>query len=287
LLLAPKAKGNIRVSPTGRIEAYIKTRVGHDLNHVEVGYMVVERDPVLAILSGLPDSPDISFSAVLHSLAASQRLAGLVVRDPYHSISDPERLVLMGEYLKAKKILLIDRDGTINEKAGKGEYITRWQQFKWIPQTREALVRLAADGFKFIVITNQAGIARKMIEPVALEAIHQRMTKELAETGVEVLKIFISPDHWDDNSFMRKPAPGMFFQAAREFNLRMDHTLYVGDDERDCIAAWNAGCGMVYLTDQAKMPDLENCPQPFSHAGTLLEKVEEIKMTYSLWEQHV
>jgi histidinol-phosphate phosphatase family protein len=287
LLLAPKVSGNIRVSSTGRIEAYIKTRIGHELSYVEVGYMVVERDQVLTLFSSLPGYPDISFSAVLQSLAASQRLAGLVVRDPYHSISDPERLALMGKYLKVKKILLIDRDGTINEKVGKGEYITSWDQFRWVAQTREALIKLAAGGFKFIVITNQAGIARKMIEPEALEEIHQRMTRELAEVGVEVLKTFVSPHHWDENSFMRKPAPGMFFQAAKEFNLRMDRSLYVGDDDRDCIAAWNAGCGMVYLTDQVNMPDIENCPQPFFHAKILLEKVEAIKKTYSLWEQHI
>ena len=285
LLLAPKAKGNIRVSSTGHIEAYIKTRIGDDLNHVEVGYMLVERVPTLATFSGLPGHPDISFSAVLQSLGTSRRIAGLVVRDPYHSISDPERLALMGEYLKVKKILLIDRDGTINEKAGKGEYITSWQKFKWIPQTREALVKLAADEFKFIIITNQAGIARKMIKPEALEEIHQKMTIELAEDGVEVLKTFVSAHHWHENSFMRKPAPGMFFQAAKNFNLRMDRTLYVGDDERDCTAAWNAGCGMVYLTDE--VPKFENYPHIFYHGRTLLDKVEEIKRTYSLWEQHV
>ena len=287
LLLAPKAKGNIRVSSTGKIEAYVKTRIGHDLNYVEVGYMIVERSPVLELFSGLSDYPDISFSAVLELLAASLGRAGLVVRDPYHSISDPERLALMDEYLKFKKILLIDRDGTINEKAEKGKYITDWGQFRWVSQTRKALVRLAADGFKFIVITNQAGISRKMIKSEDLEEIHQKMKIELAKDGVDVLKIFMSPHHWEEMSFMRKPAPGMFFQVTKEFNLRIDRTLYVGDDERDCAAAWNAGSGMVYLTDEVKMPNLENYPQPFFYGRTLLDKIEEIKEIYSFWEQRL
>ena len=141
-------------------------------------------------------------------------------------------LIHSSYYLRVKKILLIDRDGTINEKADQGEYISNWSQFRWLPDTREGLRELAEDGFKFIVITNQAGIARKKVEPKALEEIHQKMTKELAEEGIHVLKIYVSPHHWDENSFMRKPAPGMFFQAAKDFNLRMDRTLYVGDDER-------------------------------------------------------
>ena len=67
----------------------------------------------------------------------------------------------------------------------------------------------------------------------------------------------------------------------------MDRCLYVGDDERDCEAAWNAGCGIVYLTNEIQMPNLENVPKPFFHAKTLLEKVEEIKKYYSFSAQPV
>ena len=285
LLLAPKAKGNIRVSDQGRIQAYDKTRRGVGFDYVEIGYMVIDREEILKYFPSFTGFPDFSFSALLQKLAQEQEIAGLVVHDAYHSISDPERLALMREYLKPKKILLVDRDGTINEKASKARYVTRWDQFRWVPETRTALVELAAEGFQFIVITNQAGIARKMIEPGALEEIHQRMTEELAEDGVDVLKVFMCPHHWDEKSFMRKPAPGMFFQAAKEFHLRMDRCLYVGDDERDCEAAWNAGCGIVYLTNEAKLPNLENYPRPFFLAKTLPEKVEEIKGYYSLLEQ--
>ena len=287
LLLAPKRNGNIRVSSTGRVDAYVKTRIGQDLNHVEIGYMIVERDSVLSILSELPGNRDFSFSEVLQSLVASQKLAGLVIDDPYHSISDPKRHKLMCDYLRVKKILLIDRDGTINEKADQGEYISNWSQFRWLPDTLEGLRELAKDGFKFIVITNQAGIARKKVEPNALEEIHQKMTKKLAEEGIHVLKIYVSPHHWDENSFMRKPAPGMFFQAAKDFNLRMDRTLYVGDDKRDCIAASNAGCGMVYLPNVNEIESQigEKLPEIFFQGKTLLDKTAEIKACYSFWEE--
>jgi histidinol-phosphate phosphatase family protein len=287
LLLAPKLKGNIKVSVEGRIQAYDKTRNGEGFDFVEVGYMVVERDEILNDFTSYPDFPDFSFSAVLQKLAQQQKIAGLVVLDAYHSISDIERLALLCDYLRPKKILLIDRDGTMNEKARRGEYITNWNQFKWIPETREALIKLSAVGFKFIVITNQAGIARKMLDPEALEDIHQKMIADLAGVGVEVLKVYMCPDHWDDNSFMRKPAPGMFFQAAKEFNLRMDRCLYVGDDERDCQAAANAGCGMVYLTSDGLSPKLEAFPNSFFMSKTLQDSVDHIRETYHGWESRV
>lgn len=287
LLLAPKAKGNIKVSEDGRIQAYDKHRIGVGFDFVEIGYMAVERDSFFADFPSCEGFPDFSLSALIQIYAQQQLLGGLIVRDPYHSISDPQRLMLTCEYLKPKKILLIDRDGTINEKTSKGEYITSWKQFKWISSTRQALKILAADGFKFIVITNQAGIARKMIEPNTLEEIHQEMTRELLVDGIEVLKVYVSPHHWDENSFMRKPSPGMFFQAAKEFNLRMDRVMYVGDDDRDCLAAANAGCGMVYLTaeDEVKRDQHAGYPEVLFQGPSLLDHIDNIRGYYSLWEQ--
>ena len=285
LLLAPKLKGNIRVAPDGRIESYDKERNGEGFNYVEVGYMLIERDQVLADLSSIAGFPDVNFSVLLHLYAAQSKIAGLVVRDPYHSISDPERLALMNEYLKPKRILLIDRDGTINRKATAGEYITSWDDFEWISDNRQAMCELSQDGFSFIIITNQAGIARNMLTYEELETIHENMVRDLAADGIEILKIYVSPHHWDENSFMRKPAPGMFFQAAQEFCLRMDRCLYIGDDVRDCQAAGNAGCGMVYLTEEDDIPELSELPHPILAGRTLNEAVPFIRQVYRLWEE--
>lgn len=284
LLLSPKRRGNIRVSDAGRIEAYDKTRSGKGLDYVEVGYMLIERDLVLDDFPSHQAFPDFNFSTLLQRFAEQSRIAGLVVLDPYHSISDPDRLGLMCEYLKPKRILLIDRDGTINKKAPQGQYITTWSRFEWISGARQAMKSLAKSGFRFIVITNQAGIARKMIDPDDLEEIHRNMTKELTDDGVTVLKVYVSPHHWEENSFMRKPSPGMFFQAARDFNLRMDRCLYVGDDERDCQAASNAGCGMVFVSDETKKPLLEEYPIPYLSATRLQDTVDQIRDIYLGWE---
>lgn len=284
LLLAPKAKGNIRVSSNGTINAYDKNRNGEGFDFVEVGYMLIRRDLVLEQFSTQPGFPNFNFSSVLKELASRSSIAGLPVLDPYHSISDPDRLQLMREYLKPKKILLIDRDGTINVKAPKGEYISNWGDFEWIPETRQAMKLLSEVGFKFIVITNQAGIARGMIDPVELEIIHKNMIAVLTSEGIQILKIYYCPDHWNDNSYMRKPSPGMFFQAAKDFKLRMDRCIYVGDDERDCQAAFNAGCGMVYVPNDGRKSSLSDNLRPYFSANSLLDVFEEIKNVYQGWE---
>ena len=119
LLITPKEKGNIKISEDGKIQAYDKDRIGKGFDYVEVGYMIVERETFFHDFSVFENFPDFNLSELLQHYAQDKKLGGLLVHDYYHSISDPKRLNKMCEYLKPKKILLIDRDGTLNKKAPK------------------------------------------------------------------------------------------------------------------------------------------------------------------------
>ncbi len=282
LLLAPKLKGNVKVT-AGAINAYDATRSSEGFEYAEVGYMLVNRDEVLEDLQRIRGFPNVSFSSLLEVYANSGRLSGLIVRDDYHSISDLNRLRLTSEYLAPKKIILIDRDGTINKKAAPGEYITNWQEFQWVEDTRLSMIELAKLGFEFIVITNQAGIARGIIRTQAIEDIHRRMVDSLSVDGVTVRAVYVSPHHWEDKSFDRKPAPGMFFQAARDHLFRLDQCFYVGDDERDCMAAANAGCGMVLISDDNMQNPIPEMPEPYIQVGSLSAAVPRILSQYQVW----
>ena len=85
----------------------------------------------------------------------------------------------MREYLKPKKIILIDRDGVINVKAPQGEYIEKWGAFEWIDDTIQSMEKLSCDGFSFIVITNQAGVSRGMVRIAELNKIHNCMIRRV------------------------------------------------------------------------------------------------------------
>ena len=76
----------------GTIDAYDRTRTSKGLDYVEVGYMLVDRDEILKDLQAIASFPNVSFSSLLERYAESGKLSGLIVRDPYHSISDPTRL---------------------------------------------------------------------------------------------------------------------------------------------------------------------------------------------------
>lgn len=282
LVLAPKEKGNISISKTGCIIAYNKNRGGEGFDYVEVGYMIIERSRVLEDFNSYLGFPDFNFSLVLQKFAGEGKLAGLTMRDPYHSISDPERWQRMCEYLMPKKILLIDRDGTINKKAPKGEYITSWDDFEFVPETYSAMKLLAMEGFQFIVITNQAGIARKKMSISDLESIHYRMLEKFKKDNINILKIYYSPHHWDEDSFMRKPQPGMFFQASSDFNLRLDKVIYIGDDIRDCTSGYNAGCSSIFLGEPQEIKSLSVEEMPIGSFDSMLNALDLIRDFYTI-----
>ena len=168
------------------------------------------------------DPSDCSFSKILQRMASKHQISAWIQPDSYHSISDPERWKRATEYLSFKKIILIDRDGVINKKASQGQYISKWEDFEWIKETRINMRALAKNGFKFIVITNQAGLARGMIDPEKLKVIHNNMKSELSDDGIEILDIYVCPHHWDDRCSCRKPNPGMFFQASQDYLFKLN-----------------------------------------------------------------
>lgn len=260
--LAPKANGNVQLAEDGLVGEYDSSRKGPDLGFVELGYMFCRKNELLGYLERLEGFPDIIFSKVLKTVASQGKLGGIVIRDPYHSIGDLERLEKARFYLQPKKILLIDRDGTINRKPPKGQYVGNWSDFEFLPDARQRLKELAGAGYRFIVITNQAGVARGMVDPVELASIHSKMVRAMAAEGIEILRVYVCPDHWETGSFRRKPNPGMFFEASYDFSLRLDETLYIGDDPRDCVAAANAGTKCVFIGDTAELAGLPETQKP-------------------------
>jgi histidinol-phosphate phosphatase family protein len=280
LLLAGKAKGNVKVDSDGRVVRYDPRRSEPGLDHVEIGYMIVERDQVLPELT----DPDISFSTVLQRLAGSANVVGMVTGDHYHSVSDPERWKLTEQYMRLKRIILIDREGTLNIRPPVATYISRWEDFQWNTGALEGLAALSDVGFSFILISNQAGIGRGLLTQEQVDAINHRVGEELNKRGVNLLACYVCPHHWDANCKCRKPAPGMFFQASRDFLLRLDRTVYIGDDPRDCQSAYNARALSVYVGKPSELYSIPAAERPTHTAPTILAAVPWIKWRFEAWD---
>lgn len=133
------------------------------------------------------------------------------------------------------KIVILDRDGVINEDSP--DYIKSVAEWRAIPGSLEAIAKLCQSGFRVFVASNQSGLGRGLFDYDAFAAINERMQKQLAELGGRIDGVFFAPDHPDQASAMRKPAPGMLLDLARRLNLNLEWVPVVGDSLRDIEAA--------------------------------------------------
>lgn len=136
--------------------------------------------------------------------------------------------------------VFVDRDGTLIRER---EYLSDPADVELLPGAIEALSAFAAAGYAIIVVTNQSGIGRGYYEEEAYRQVKAEVERRLAAGGVRVRGTYHCPHHPDFTGpcDCRKPASGLFRQAAREHDLDLERSIYVGDRLRDVLPAEELG----------------------------------------------
>ncbi len=137
------------------------------------------------------------------------------------------------------ELVILDRDGVINQDSTR--YIRSPEEWVPIPGSLDAVARLNRAGFRVVIATNQAGIARRLFDIETLIRIHETMQHQLAEVGGHIDAIFICPCHPKDNCACRKPKPGMLLDISERLHVPLDKVAYIGDTLIDIQAARAAG----------------------------------------------
>jgi histidinol-phosphate phosphatase family protein len=143
--------------------------------------------------------------------------------------------------------LFLDRDGVLNEEIHDG-YVNEWMEFKFYPDTLEALQSLSHCFNRIVVVTNQRGLGKGITKPASLETIHQNMTHEIVQHGGRLDKIYFCPDI-DTNSYDRKPNPGMGMKAKADYpEIDFKRSIMVGNNLSDMLFGKNLGMYTVFIT---------------------------------------
>jgi D-glycero-D-manno-heptose 1,7-bisphosphate phosphatase len=141
--------------------------------------------------------------------------------------------------------VLVDRDGTLNEDRG---YIGRLDLIHLFPYSVEALRVLQQAGFRIVVVTNQAGVARGNFGEAFVHEAHAWLRGRFAAGGVHLDGIYHCPHHphgavpeFTKECDCRKPRPGMALQAARDLGLDLSRSFVIGDTWLDIGLANRVG----------------------------------------------
>lgn len=175
------------------------------------------------------------------------------------------------------KALFLDRDGTLLVEKG---YVTTVEDVEPLPGVAEALAAASAAGWKLIVATNQACVAKGLITEEELGAIHQRMVAMLGAEGAFLDGVYWCPHHPEGSvpefsveCSCRKPRGGLLEQAAAEHGLELSACAMVGDTLRDLEAARAVGArAILVLTGKGEATEKEAHGADFV-ARTLAEAV--------------
>jgi D-glycero-D-manno-heptose 1,7-bisphosphate phosphatase len=138
------------------------------------------------------------------------------------------------------KALFLDRDGVINIDHG---YVHRQENFDFMPGIFDFCRQFQEKGFLLFVITNQAGIARRMYTRQDFVKLTSWMITAFETEGITIKEVFYCPHHpsFDIDCDCRKPKPGMIKQACSRYKIDLQQSVLVGDKESDVAAGINAG----------------------------------------------
>ncbi|HWQ52552.1 MAG TPA: HAD-IIIA family hydrolase [Bryobacteraceae bacterium] len=246
------SRDSVRVNEDGWVTVYDRSRTAPRLRGVEISYAILTR-PVLEML---PTEDALFEEAIYPRLAAEGRLAGWVSDHRYYSVGSLERLPLTTEFFARRPAILLDRDGVLNRRPARACYVRRPEEFEWLPGALDGLRLLREQGYRVIVASNQAGVARGAMTAGDLDELERCIRSQAEVAGGGITAFYDCTHDWDAGCECRKPRPGLLFRAQREHHLDLTRTLYVGDDERDRMAAEAAGCRFAQVDENRSLLDI-------------------------------
>lgn len=174
------------------------------------------------------------------------------------------------------KVVLVDRDGVVNEDKI-GGYITRWEDFRWIPGSLEALARLSRAGFGIVLVSNQAGVGDGEFTQEELDRVNAGMLEVLGRSRVDVRGVYYCTHGVDAGCSCRKPETGLFERAWREVRFDRGATFFIGDKASDLAAGERFGMPTILVRTgygEAARRELGGAARPAFVAANLAEAAD-------------
>jgi len=172
-------------------------------------------------------------------------------------------------------LIILDRDGVINHDSD--DFIKSPAEWEPIEGSLEAIARLNHAGYRVVVITNQSGIARGLLDVDTLTRIHSKMRRMLAQVGGKIESILFCPHRPEDDCSCRKPKDGAYTELASRLRLNLTDVPAVGHTLQDIQAAQTVGARPILVkTGQGERTLREGIPDGVAVYDNLLAVVADL-----------
>lgn len=152
-----------------------------------------------------------------------------------------------------KRVLFIDRDGTIIVEPPLTYQVDSLEQIEFLPAVIRNLYFLRTKlDFEWALVTNQDGLGTAVYPQENFDAVQSKFLQILKNEGVEFDKIFIDKSFPEDNLPTRKPGTAMLNEYFKdEYDLA--GSFVIGDRTTDVELAKNLGCKAIFISDDDKI----------------------------------
>ena len=176
--------------------------------------------------------------------------------------------------------VFLDRDGTLIEEVG---YLDRLDRLELFPWSVDAVRLLNRAGFRVVVVTNQAGVARGFFDERFVAETHRLLEEKLAAGGARIDGYYYCPHHPDApleayrvKCGCRKPQPGMIRSAAKDLGIDVARSFVVGDRWLDMELAHASGAtGILVRTGYGQTQASKPPPPDGIRAAAVVDNLIE------------
>jgi imidazoleglycerol-phosphate dehydratase / histidinol-phosphatase len=170
-----------------------------------------------------------------------------------------------------KKVLFIDRDGTIIEEP-EDEQVDSFEKFVFLPSAISSLAAIVREtDFELVMVTNQDGLGTNSYPENTFWPVQNKMLQILKNEGVVFEKIFIDRTFPADNAPTRKPGTAMLVEYLAG-GVDLNSSYVIGDRLTDLQLAKNLGCRSIIIGGK-KSEEADLCTSDWNEIYRFLKKI--------------
>lgn len=184
--------------------------------------------------------------------------------------------------IEGKRLLLIDRDGTLINEAPPTYQLDNFDKLTFYPGVFEFMGKIAKElEYELVMPTNQDGLGTTSFPENTFWPLHNFVLKSLANEGIVFSDVLIDKTYPHENAATRKPGTGMFTKYINNPEYDLANSYVIGDRITDMQLAKNLGCKGIWINNDASLGAAEIQDQVADlRANTIVLETTEWKVIY-------
>tara|TARA_B110001450_G_scaffold253104_1_gene275966 strand:+ start:3361 stop:4500 length:1140 start_codon:yes stop_codon:yes gene_type:complete len=153
----------------------------------------------------------------------------------------------------SKKVLFIDRDGTLVIEPPKDYQLDSLEKLEFYPKVFQYMAKIAMElDYELVMVTNQDGLGTKSFPEETFWPAQNKIIKAFEKEGVIFSEIHIDRTFPNENAHTRKPRTGLLTKYFSE-NYDLKNSFVLGDRITDMELAKNLGAKGIYLSKKTEL----------------------------------